>query len=51
MAAESPGGVDAGVAGAGTGAAMGPVTGGNGQTVDMIVVSALALPGGGSNGN
>jgi hypothetical protein len=34
---------------------MGPVTGGDGQTVAMVVVSVVvsvtALPGGGSNGN
>jgi hypothetical protein len=30
---------------------MGPVTGGDGQTVSMVVVSGFALPGEGSNGN
>ena len=53
MAAVSPcaAGAGAGVGGLCTGAAIGPVTGGDGQTVDMVVVSAPAFPGGDSNGN
>ena len=53
MAAVSPGGAGAGVAveDLSAGSAACPVTGGDGQTVDMVVVSALVLPDDGSNGN